>query len=523
MSPNVGSQLTGRQRGDFQTPEALARKIWTSLDATQYDLVLEPTFGLGSFLTTMPEGCTAEVLGWEIHGDYHEAAAAKVAAQPSTTFRLLHGDILQASSADIGVPRSASLLVIGNPPWVTNAEQSILGGKNTGPKRNVKALSGLDALTGKANFDLSEAIILHIIAMVQDYLSVQFALLTKFTVLRNLLSFIGYVPRVGDFEFHRIDAQRYFGAAVDAGLLKFRLADDIATARTCAVYDDIAGRKVGDIGLVGNRLVYDIGTYERLSFMESQARVHYVWRQGVKHDLRDVFELTESADGLRNRRGELVDVEPEVLYQLYKSSDVYHGRTSRFVIPIYQRDLQDDLAGLSQRFPRLWAYLQRHADAFRSRQSRIYRNRPLFSVFGVGDYTHCRYKVAIGALYPEPSFRLLESKPRLAVPDDTCYMLATDAYPEAVYLLAVLSLDCTRDFLLSISYRGDKRRFSKEVLERVMIPPFPECPPTVRSTLATQWQAQGRLSSSVTRELREWLSTYSAPTQSPAFFQRALF
>lgn len=516
MRLDMLDKLTEQQRGDFQTPESLARKIWATLDATRFDLVIEPTFGLGSFLTTMPAGCTAEVLGWEIHQEYQQTTITRTTTIASERkLRLLYGDVMEASSSDIGAPLNASLLVIGNPPWVTNAEQSVLGGKNTGPKRNLKAFAGLDALTGKANFDLSEAIILHLVNVVQDYASVQFALLVKFTVLRNLLLFVGHLPRIGDFEFHRIDSQYYFGAAVDAGLLKFRIGDNLTTHQMCTIFDDVGGSCISTVGLEGKRLIYDLGAYKRTSFMEQKGVPHYTWRQGVKHDLRDVFELIESAEGLWNRRGEPVNVESEVLFPLYKSSDLFHGRKSRFVIPVYQRDLQDNLATIEHQWPQLWHYLNLHADDFRARRSSIYKKRPLFSVFGIGEYTYYRYKVAISGFYTEPVFRLLEPDPYPAVTDDTCYLLATDDLREAVYLLAVLSLDCTREFLLAISYNGDKRRFSKEVLSRVLIPPYNECPAEIRAKLVEQWQSDRQFSPSTTKLLHNWLVSYSMPIYQP--------
>lgn len=476
MMPDITAKLSARQRGDFQTPQALARQIWAALDLSRFDLIIEPTFGLGAFLMTIPENSRADVVGWEIHGEYYHATVGSLATGKTRSFRLYQGDILAASRTDIGAPSDASLLVIGNPPWVTNAEQGALGGGNTGRKYNLKSLPGLEALTGKSNFDISEAIILHLIGLVSGYTAVQFALLGKFTVVRNLMQFLGHDSDIGDFEFHRINSLTYFGAAVDAGLIKFKIGKDITTRHECTVYHGIAGDEIGRIGLLNGRLVYDLEAYERTLFLENANPPHYVWRQGVKHDASKILELSASGAGLRNRQGELVEVEPEVLYPLYKSSDIFHGRESRFALPLYQRGLHDPLGDVERRFPKLYDYLKRHEAVFRARESSIYRKRPPFSMFGIGDYTYATYKVAIGALYAEPVFRLLEPAPRPAVLDDTCYMLATNDYGEAVYLLAILSLDCTRDFLLAVSYSGDKRRFSKEVLAKVLIPPVQDCP-----------------------------------------------
>ncbi len=501
-------KLTARQRGDFQTPEELAREVWSTLDAAQYDLVIEPTFGLGSFLTTMPSECKANVLGWEIHKIYYQAMIATFGEKiDSSRVRLLRRDVFTASGTDITATPDSTVLVIGNPPWVTNSEQGTLGGANSGEKRNLKNLSGFAAMTGKSNFDISEAIILHFVSLLKDRCrSVQFALLTKFSVVRNLVQFLAPHASIGDYEFHKIDSALHFNAAVDAGLLKFRLDKNSELRQTCWMYASVGGAKVGEIGLVNNKLIYDLAAYRRTGFMESDGRSGYVWRQGVKHDMSKRMELSETAGGIRNGLGELVDVEDAVLYQLYKCSDIFHGRQSRYVVPIHQRDLKDNLEDLPERFPKLHLYFTKHEAAFRARKSSIYRNRPTFSIFGIGDYTHYVYKIAIGALYSAPVFRLLEPNPRPAIVDDTSYMLATNDYDEAVYLLAIVNLDCSREFLNSISHATEKRRFSKDVLARLLIPPMEKCPPELRHKLKCEWARSRTFSTELQRSIQDWLS-----------------
>lgn len=502
------SKLSARQRGDFQTPEELARRVWQTLNASQFDLVIEPTFGLGSFLTAMPDACRANVIGWEIHEDYYRTTKDKLLTPTrSTPPRLIHGDVFTVSREDIKAAPTASVLVIGNPPWVTNSEQSTLGGDNTGKKYNLKNLPGFDAMTGKSNFDISEAIILRFVNLLMGHCRfAQFALLTKFSVLKNLIRFLASHPCIGDFEFHQIDAAQYFNAAVNAGLLKFKIGGAVPLRQTCTVYRGIGGEKIGEVAMIDGRLIYDLATYERTAFVENKGRGAYMWRQGVKHDLSKVMELRENADGLHNGFGEKVEIEESVLYQLYKSSDLYHARGSRYVVPVYQRNLKDTLDDLPDRFPKLHRYLTKHKILFDKRQSSIYKNRPAFSIFGVGDYTHLKYKVAIGSLYTKPVFQLLEPTPRPVVVDDTGYMIATDDYDEAVYVFAVLSLDCVKQFLLSVSHASDKRRFSKEVLARVFIPPMHECPLPIRTAIADSWVVNEQLSIDVKKQMQDWLS-----------------
>lgn len=490
-------ELTARQRGDFQTPEDLAREVWATLDCNAFDLVIEPTFGLGSFLTTMPEGCPAEVIGWEIDNDYYESTIQRVSSA-----KLYKRDVFTVIASDI--PPADSVLIIGNPPWITNSEQSLLGGRNTGAKLNLKSLAGFDALTGKSNFDISEAIILQFVRLLKEYKSVQFAMLAKFSVLRNLILFLSKVPNIGDFEFHKIDSAKHFNAAVDSGLIKFKMSGRIKS-HTCPVYQGINGKKVGEIGLVNEQIIYDIPTYNCTSFMEHRGSRFYVWRQGIKHNLKNVLELIESEGVLFNQLGDQADIEPDVLYQFYKSSDIFHGREPRYVIPVYQRNLKDNLERLPEDYPKLYSYLNKYKNQFLDRKSSIFKNKPAFTVFGIGDYTHLPYKVAIGGLYSEPVFRLLVPTSRPVVVDDTSYMLTTCNYEEAIYLLVILSLDCTHDFLLSISHPSDKRRFSKEVLSRIMIPPFSECPKDICASILKSWKATGSFES---EKLRDWLKQY---------------
>lgn len=501
MASVIDIELTARQRGDFQTPGELARQIWTTISCDDFNLIIEPTFGLGSFLTTMP-ACPAEIIGWEIDKDYYRSTVGKIPRA-----RLFNQDVFTVTVSDIPASSNSSVLVIGNPPWVTNAEQSLLGGKNTGAKQNLKSLPGFDALTGKSNFDISEAIILQFVRNLKDCKTVQFAVLAKFSVLRNLILFLSESPNIGDFEFHKIDSAKYFAAAVDAGLIKFRISQNIKS-HTCPIYQGINGEKIGEVGLINKHLIYDIPTYNRTSFMEHKGERAYIWRQGIKHNLKNVLELVEFDGKLANQLGKPADIEQEVLYQFYKSSDIFHGRKSRYLIPVYQHDLKDTLEHLPEEYPKLYAYLSQYKDDFLNRKSSIFKSKPVFTVFGIGDYTHLPYKVAIGGLYSQPVFRLLEPNPRPVIVDDTSYMLTTNSYEEAVYLLGILSLGCTQDFLLSISHSSDKRRFSKDVLSRVLLPPITACPKSIRTSIVESWKLRHLFSDEVRRDLEGWLKGY---------------
>ena len=50
----------------------------------------------------------------------------------------------------------ARFLLLGNLPWVTNATISGVNGSNLPAKENFQGFRGIEARTGKSNFDISE-------------------------------------------------------------------------------------------------------------------------------------------------------------------------------------------------------------------------------------------------------------------------------------------------------------------------------------------------------------------------------
>ena len=51
---------------------------------------------------------------------------------------------------------SGDILIVGNPPWVTSSELSILNSQNLPLKSNFQNRRGIEAITGSGNFDISD-------------------------------------------------------------------------------------------------------------------------------------------------------------------------------------------------------------------------------------------------------------------------------------------------------------------------------------------------------------------------------
>lgn len=469
-----------RQWGDFQTPPHLAQQVCAYLAASSISprVIIEPTYGAGNFilaaLDAFPE--VELIYGVEIQEKYAwhlkmALLARSLCAQRTMAEIELHQDDIFTHQFADRVRQAQEILIIGNPPWVTNAELGAVEAHNLPVKRNVKALKGLDAVTGKGNFDLGEYVILKMLELFSDRRGT-LAMLCKNSVIRNI---VAALPRqrfkVANIRALAIDAGKSFGAAVDASLLVMTLGAG-ATAVTCQVASlDHPGHVQRAFGWVDDKFVSDLAGYAAVSDLEGLSPL--IWRQGVKHDCTRVMELTARNNALINGDGEVVQVEASQVYDLLKSSDLrsFVARPARRKVIITQHTLSDDTTQLQRSAPLLWAYLTQHRAAFDQRKSSIYRAKPPFSIFGIGDYAFLPYKVAISGLYKDPCFSLVcPSEDRPVLLDDTCYFLGFERYREAVFTAALLNSPLIAQFLKAVVFLDAKRPYTKDVLMRIDLP-----------------------------------------------------
>jgi hypothetical protein len=161
-----------REYGDFQTPTTLSDSVCSCLAGEDFspEILIEPTFGKGSFiissLKVFPQ--LKKVYGIEIYEPYCWHTKFEILelfidnpALNKPSISLFCEDIFKFNFNEIGkITDKDSIFIIGNPPWVTNAELSYLNSDNLPLKSNFKSYNGLDAITGKGNFDIGEYIIL---------------------------------------------------------------------------------------------------------------------------------------------------------------------------------------------------------------------------------------------------------------------------------------------------------------------------------------------------------------------------
>ncbi|HVU66034.1 MAG TPA: hypothetical protein VHD63_02845, partial [Ktedonobacteraceae bacterium] len=415
--------------GDFQTPLALVEDVLHCLTQTgqQWTRALEPTCGRGNFIEGLLKSKIApqEIRGIEIQNHYVQHAQGVVAQAK------VMATINQANLFDMDLRRDlvwdtpGSLLVIGNPPWITNAQLGILKSNNIPVKSNFKGFKGLEAVLGRANFDIAEFILLKLITELVDE-KPTIALLCKTAVARNVLQFAfeAKLP-VSGASIRKIESKKFFGAFVDACLFHFDVGQTLPCYQAEIYPGLLATEPESVMGVSNGRFVADMAALQKVSFLDGVCPL--TWRQGVKHDAASVMELSYNTAGqLYNKLGEIVDVESEYVYPLLKSSDlggIEKVRQKKAVL-LPQRYIGEDTAHLELHAPRLWHYLMQHSETFTRRKSSIYAGQPAFALFGIGSYTFAPYKVAISGLYKRWQFQVvgpIDEKP--VVFDDTCYFI----------------------------------------------------------------------------------------------------
>src|SRR3989338_6255468 len=143
--------------GDFQTPRDLARQVCILLKNRNYTpkSLIEPTCGIGSFFLEALDNFPSIEIGhaFDIEKEYVEILTKE---KKTSSHKVEMADFF-VKDWEVELNKLPEpILVIGNPPWVTNSQLGQLQSKNLPTKYNFKRMKGLDALTGKSNFDISE-------------------------------------------------------------------------------------------------------------------------------------------------------------------------------------------------------------------------------------------------------------------------------------------------------------------------------------------------------------------------------
>ncbi|MCL2609390.1 MAG: hypothetical protein FWD94_05765 [Treponema sp.] len=468
MKPNL--LVRKKEFGDFQTPLNLAELMVATIGSIgiKPDIIIEPTCGIGNILIAAHEHFHPQkTLGIEINSAYCNQLAAKTVYDKNIS--ILNANIFTEIKNIKGkINDNDTCLFVGNPPWVTNAELGSLGSINIPKKENVKKLRGIEAITGKSNFDITEYIIIKLLEEFNSQKSV-FAFLCKTTVARNILKYCwaNNIP-YKEASVFPVDAKRYFSASVDACFLVINSMEK-KISNGCKVFDSIESKKYENtIGIYKNTMIINMDDFMAHNYF---GKSEYIWRNGIKHDCTKVMEFDIDDNIITNGYGEIVSIEDDLLYPLLKSSDVANGKIEvRKKILVTQRQIGEDTGYIKLKYPKTWQYLNDHAGDLKKRKSGIYKGKSDFSIFSIGAYSFYPFKIAISGLYKKINFNLLkpiDGKPVMV--DDTCNFISFMQESDACNLLSCLTDIKTKIFLESMIFWDSKRPITTEILNSLDI------------------------------------------------------
>ena len=460
-----------KEFGDYQTPIEFATKICDYIKnklGENPSVIIEPTCGIGNFIKSslVVFDNVDSVKGIEINFEYIDIC--KKNNDFDDRLDIYNDNFFTFDTRQFQNITDDNTLIIGNPPWATNSNLKY----NLPVKINFKRLKGLDAMTGASNFDICEYIILKLIDEFKGTNNM-ISMLCKTSVARNIFRELNKndigVEYIKIVEF---DANKIFGISASACALVLKLSSYLKNYRQCEVFDIDNIDKVKDIIECKNGVLSSV-----LNQVEDfDGECEFIWRQGVKHDCSKIMELRKNEDGTyTNGKKEIINIEDTFVFPLMKSSffkePIIKNNYKKYVI-VTQRKARQETRYMEKQAEKTWKYLNDNKEAFERRKSSIYKGAPLFSMFGVGDYSYARYKVGVSGFYKKALFCMVYNENDIEHPvmgDDTCYFLAFDDKEIAYVCMLLLNSPRVQNYLVSISFKDAKRPYTKKVLNRISI------------------------------------------------------
>ena len=463
----MNGNFNKKEFGDYQTPlhfsDTICRYIKNNIISNP-DYIIEPNCGIGNFLKSAGKYFPRSIMyGIEINHDY-ASYASKILPKHSKIFI---NDFFEFNFENLlnEISINKSVLIIGNPPWVNNSTLSTINGKNVPYKDNIKNLNGFDAITGSSNFDISESIILKIVKLFYTR-KANICFICKRTVARNIIKeMLRTNIHFNHAKLLNFDSKRIFNISADACVFHVALNNEKESEDFCGIYNlSEPTVEISKFGMWNGNFYSDLHNNPYIF----DGKSCFEWRQGIKHDCSKIMELTWDTNNYTNGLNEIVDIEDTLVYPLIKSSDLKSyiiTHTNKSVI-VTQNKLKEDTLPIESHANKTWKYLQSHIKSFNSRKSSIYKNSPLFSIFGIGEYSFAKYKVGVSGFYKKPIFSLIfSSKPVML--DDTCYFIGFQKFDIAYVAMLILNSSVVQNFLKSIAFVDSKRPYTKKVLERI--------------------------------------------------------
>ena len=171
-----------------------------------------------------------------------------------------------------------------------------------------------------------------------------------------------------------------------------------------------------------------------------------------------------------NGFGRIIELEETYLYPMLKSSEL--ANTARpipsKVMLVPQTFVGENTDDISRAAPLTWKYLQANGELLDRRRSSIYRGKPRFSIFGIGDYSFSPWKVAVSGFYKDVHFRVIGPVAgRPVMLDDTCYFLPSPTKISAEETAELLNSQLAGELISSLIFTDAKRPVTAKLLQNI--------------------------------------------------------
>jgi hypothetical protein len=473
-----------KELGDFQTPSSLTDTICSLIESFNFNpsILIEPSCGKGNFIiSALKKFPTIKtVIAIELQESYKEeffrninnseidTSNINIIFKTDSFFNINFDELFKKHKID---KLNHSFLILGNPPWVTNSYLGLLSSHNIPKKNNTKTqFKGLDALTGKSNFDIAETFIVELHEFFNKKNSI-IALICKTATIQNIIKNKALKNSDYDLTSFLFDSKKEFGISASANVIIMKKKKNQAKTETsCSVYMLYnQDEQLYSYGYKFDYFVSNIEVYKQKCNLEG--KFEYEWRQGLKHDAGSVLVLKKiTSRTYKSKISNLIELEDDLVYPFLKSSDIKDPfiRNSRYYILLPQQKLGENPTEKLKNFPKTLNYLQSNLFYFTKRKSRIYNNQQQFSIFGIGNYSFKPYKIVVSGFYKTLRFSLvIPQENKQVMIDDTCYSLSFDNFTEAVFIWIILNSKLVTEFFHSIVFLENKRPFKKEILQRL--------------------------------------------------------
>ena len=440
------------QKRDYQTPLFFSDKICEYLKNNlkiNPDIIVEPTGEIDNFLKSSSKFFPKK----QLYGIENDSSKLNQIDTTIPHLKLINKDIFTFKFDDID--KKNSFLIIGNYLRIENKIDLNKSKKST-----------FDTKINNRNFDSSESNILKIANIFKNTFST-LAFLCQTTVSRNV--FIKLIKNNIPYSFIKqinFDSSKIFNFNADTCLFIIQFGGDPLTNKICEVSDfSNTSKTLYKFGFISGKFYFNVDYVHQI-----EGKCKMEWRQGVKHDCAKIMELIYENNKLKNKDNKEILIENTLLYPLLKSGDLKKPiikDSSKYVI-ITQKKIKQDTSFIKKEAPKTWDYLNRNKKYFEDRKSSIYENTPPFSIYGIGDYSFKKYKVAISGFYKEPLFSLTYCEKTFML-DDGCYYLSFEDYDYAYITMLILNSKLVRKFLKNIAFLDAKRPYAKNVLKRIDI------------------------------------------------------